>query len=201
MWMLSPDRDPVLPEIKLVSGEKGNKVIIEGFGVFRGPKLVGWLDKEEARGFLLMTRKLSGTRIPIKVTIDRRMLSYFMVGSKNKIESKMVDGKLSFKVIIETLGIILENENYPVSAENVKELEQISSEEIKTLSLKTIAKAKEYNSDFLGLMEDLHRHNPAAWQEVASNWRESFSEAEIEVEVKAKILSGGMMVKSFKVKP
>lgn len=64
-WLLSPGRDAVLPEIKLIQPtEKGEASvsktqIVEGLGVFRGAKLVGWLNRQETLGYLLLTQKLS----------------------------------------------------------------------------------------------------------------------------------------------
>lgn len=203
-WLLSPDRDAVLPEIEPVEPKKGEtvppSVIVQGFGVFRGAHLVGWLNADESRGYLLITKKLSNAQIPIYFTKDDKTLSYWLTGFKSKIEPQTVDGNLSFKIIIQTKGIVNENDNLDLTSEEVKPLEQIIAAKIRELPLKTIEKAKEYDSDFLGLMEKFHRYQPSAWSEIAPNWRESFLKANVEVEVDAKILGGGMVSKSFHVK-
>lgn len=200
-WLLSPDRDALLPEVKLIMGRKGESPVVEGFGVFRGEKLVGWLNRDEARGCLLMTRKLSGVQIPIKFTTENnQVVSYMIGGSKYKIKQTISNGKLSFSVKIQTVGVVTENNHYIITSESVKELEKAVSVKIKELPLQAIVKAKEYNSDFLGLMEYLHRHDPKAWREIQSYWRKSFQDADIEVQVDAKIVSGGMVNKAFHIK-
>lgn len=203
-WLLSPDRDAVLPEIETVSRGKDETVpesiIVQGFGVFRGTKLVGWLNTEEARGYLLITKKISAGQIPIPFTMDGKSMVYWLSGTKSKITSCMTDGTPSFKITIQTKGVIYDTNNYDVSAEEIKPLEQAVGEEIRLLPLKTIAKAKEYEADFLGCMENLHRYHLSAWQEIAPNWRESFRNADIEVEVQAKILSAGLVSQSLQIK-
>ncbi|WP_407308987.1 Ger(x)C family spore germination protein [Desulfosporosinus sp. SB140] len=203
-WLLSPDRDAVLPEIEPVEPKKGEtvppSVIVRDFGVFQGAHLVGWLNADESRGYLLITQKLSNAQIPVYFIKDDKMLTYWLTGFKSKIEPQTVDGNPSFKIIIQTQGIVNENDNLDLTSEEVKVLEQIIAAKVRELPLKTIAKAKEYDADFLGLMEKFHRYQPSAWAEIAPDWRESFRRASVEVEVDAKILSGGMVSKSFHIK-
>jgi len=204
-WILSPDRDALLPEIELSEPKKGEtvsrSVIVQGFGVFRDSKLVGWLDKEESTGYLLITKNLKNSFIPISFTKDDNLLSYLLVGSKSKIYVEMTGGKPSFKIRIQTLGMLYETDNLNFTLELIKPLEQQIADKIREYPLKTINKAKEYDADFLGLMQKLHRYNPSAWQAIAPNWRESFREANVEVEVDAKILGRGTVSKSWIIKP
>lgn len=204
-WMLSPDRDALMPEIEQSPSIKGEtvppSVIVQGFGVFRGAKLVGWLDKDESTGYLLITKKLSGVRIPISFTKDNKSLVYFLIGSKSKIEYTLKENKPSFKIKIQALGLVYETDTFELTPEQIEPVEQIIADKIRNYPVKTIAKAKEYKSDFLGLMEKFHRYNPVAWQEIAPNWRDTFHEAVIEVEVTAKILGRGFLSKSWIAKP
>lgn len=203
-WMLSPDRDAVLPEIETVSREKSESVpesiIVQGFGVFRGAKLTGWLNEEEARGYLLISKKIRDGQIPILFTMDGKSIVYWLTNAKSKIKSSVTDDNPSFKITIQTEGVILDTSNYDVSAEKIKPLEQAVGEKIRELPLKTISKAKEYEADFLGCMENLHRYHPSAWQEIAPDWQKSFQNADIKVEVEAKILSAGMVSQSLQIK-
>lgn len=204
-WMLSPDRDALMPEIEQSPSVKGETVprsiIVQGFGVFRGDKLVGWLDKDESTGYLLITKKLSGVRIPISFTKENKSLVYFLIGSKSKIEYTLKENKPSFNIKIQALGLVYETDNLDITPDQIEPLESIIANKIREYPIKTISKAKEYKSDFLGLMEKFHRYNPSAWKEIAPNWRETFHEADIEVEVTAKILGRGFLSKSWTVKP
>jgi spore germination protein KC len=204
-WLLSSDRDVVLPQIKLFYPEKGEKtvqksVIVEGFGVFRGEKLAGWLDEDESKGYMFITQKINRAQIAIPVSKDGKMFTYWLTNSKSKIEVRMTGDKPSFLIKIEAQGGVYENNGLELTPEGIKALEEVSGEKIQELTLQTITKAKEYDSDFLGIMEKLHRYNPGAWKKVAPNWRESFSKADVDVEVEAKIVSVGKLAKNLLIK-
>lgn len=88
-WLESPDRDAVATLINVVPPDvpdSSPQNLIEGLAVFQGSKLVGWLNKEETRGYLLLTQKISKGRMPITVTKDNKVFTYFLGISKSKIQ-------------------------------------------------------------------------------------------------------------------
>lgn len=204
--LLSQDRDAFLPRINLVYPDKVEKSVektidVEGFGVFRGPKLVGWLNKEQATGFLFLCQKgIQGASIIIPVQDEETQYTYTVNSSKSKIQPKMEDGKLSFKVTVQTKGTILETGGMTLTPENLKKKEEVINETLQNMCMSTISKAKELDSEFLGFMQKLHQVNPAAWQEVKDNWREAFRDAEIEVVVQSKVLNTGRLTKKLEFK-
>lgn len=204
-WLLSPDRDALLPEIESISPVEGetvpDSVIVQGFGVFRQAKLVGWLDKEESLGYLLISKKLRNVHISIPFTIDNQSLAYYLSGSKNKINFKIIDGKPYFKIKIQTVGLVAETDGFDITPDQIKPLEKIISDKIREYPLKSIACAKKYDADYFGLMQKIHRYNPSYWQEIAPNWRDIFQQADVEVEIEAKIVGSGFVSKSFSLKP
>ncbi|NBJ16174.1 MAG: Ger(x)C family spore germination protein [Dehalobacter sp. 4CP] len=199
-WLLSPDRDPVLPQIKWNDVNQSDSIMIEGFGVFRSDKLVGWLDRDESKGYLLLTHDSKDSLMTFKFEYGSQIISYQMGVSKHKIKAKMVDGKPVFHILIQTFGTIPETANIQISTKNVKQMEAAAAESIREAMLKSISKARLYDSDFLGLMQHLHRHEPSAWKEVEADWRKAFREAEIEVEVQAKNVAEGDLKQSFNLK-
>lgn len=207
-WMLSEDRDAVLPDIELMPIRPGEdvpqSVIVEGFGVLRGSKLVGWLNRDEARGYLFITQGFKGGPAGVALTAkyDGKNIGFYLYKSKRKIESEMVNNIPKFTINISATGIINENRLVELSPQELNVIESSLGKIIHELTTQTITKAKEYNSDFLGLMENLHRTNPKAWKTIKQDWHKSFSEAEVEVEVDVKVVNGGQINKnSFKVNP
>jgi len=196
--ILSPDRDGVLPQIKIVPEEKrnagssgpGKTVVLDGLAVIRGDKLVGWLNREETRGYLLITQKLSGVNIMLPVKQDGQWFTYPVGASKSKIEPKLIAGnKLQVRITIQTQGVLVEAGKLSLNPAELEKMEASAAETIRELALKAIGKAQEYDADFLGIMQELHRHDPAAWQKIQPHWRETFRDAEVEVEVTSKIAS------------
>lgn len=199
-WLLSPDRDPVLPQIKWNDGNRSDSLLIEGFGVFRSDKLIGWLDKDESTGYLFLTQDLKDGLMTFKFEYGSQMISYQVGASKHKIKAKLVNGKPVFRISIQTLGAIPETANFQITTKNVSEIEAAAAESVRAKALKSISKAREYDADFLGLMQHLHRHEPSAWREVETDWRKAFREAEIQVEVQAKVVAEGTLKQSFDLK-
>lgn len=204
--LLSQDRDAYLPRIHPVnlnkeetSAEKAADV--EGFGVFRGSKLVGWLNKEEATGFLFLCQKsIQGASIIIPVQDEESQFTYTANTSKTKIQPKIEEDRLSFKVSIQVKGTIWETGGINLTPDNLEKKEEALNEIIQEMCLSTITKAKELDSEFIGFMQKLHQVNPTAWQEVKDNWREEFQEAEIEVVVQTKVLNTGRITKKLEIK-
>lgn len=48
-----------------------------------------------------------------------------------------------------------------------------------------VDKSKEYDADFLGFSEKLHRTNLVTWEKLGQGWRDSFREADVEIVVDA----------------
>lgn len=208
-WLMSPDREAVLPQIMITYPEEHKdaeasgpekSVAIEGLGVFRGTKLIGWLGREESLGSQLIMDKLSGGSIFLPVDINGKMFTYVIHRSNRKLKANLADDKLSIQVTIETQGAVTDPNEVNISTEEINSLEAAAGDRIRDVALKVIDKAKEYDSDFLGLTGELYRTNPSAWKEIEPHWRESFQEANVEVEVKAKILDTGISGPKLKLK-
>jgi spore germination protein KC len=202
-WLTSPDRDAVAAQIRLIppqEGGKGKSVLIEGLGVFRDDKLVGWLNKEETTGYLLIAQKITRGKTAIPVKVGEKVITYFVGISKSKIVPMVTGDKLSFRVTIKTQGEVAESNGIELSSEDIEKVEKSAGETIRGLAEKTIEKAKEYKSDFLGFTEKIHRSNLAEYQKLGEHWREAFSEADVEVVVDAKIIRSGKIGKKLKIK-
>lgn len=203
-WLLKPDRDSVLSKIILFDPEEGEEtvpetIILEGLGVTHKNKLVGWLNQEETLGYLLIAHKTSNSLIPIAIPKDETIFSYYVSGFKSSIKSEIVEGKPTFTIKIKVEGAVHENNRLSIDPKDIPALEEAAGKRIQEIALSTTAKAKEYDSDFLGLNEKLHRYHPGAWQEIASDWRERFQEADIEVEVEALIRNTGTTSKKLDI--
>lgn len=126
-WLESPDRDAVATLVKvnptdLPGSDRQN--LMEGLAVFRADKLVGWLNKEETRGYLLIAQKISRGQMSIAVKKDDKLFSYFLGSSKSKIKSLVTGDKISYCVTIKALGEIDDNAGIELSAEDIKEVER-----------------------------------------------------------------------------
>ncbi|MCM1567185.1 MAG: Ger(x)C family spore germination protein [Dehalobacter sp.] len=210
-WLTSNDRDAVLPQIKIIPLESDNKEsganpktegsIIEGLGVFQAGHLMGWLDQEQTLGFLLLTQKINKGPISIPVQKDGTMFNYFLSSSTYKVKPVVSNEEISYQVAIQTKGEIDENNGLRLTKEDIEQLEPIISEKLKKIATATVNQAKTYKADFLGFSEKLHHKDPKTFHALGSEWREAFVNANVEINVKAKIISTGRLKEELEVNP
>jgi len=202
-WLESSDRDAVATLVKIVPPDlpgSDRQNLMEGLAIFRADKLVGWLNKEETRGYLLIAQKISKGQMSIPVKKDDKLLSYFMGSSKSKIESIVTGDKISYRVTIKALGEVAENAGIELGADDIKEVESAINDQLRELAMLAVDKSKEYDSDFLGFSEKLHRTNLSTWNKLGPDWRDSFREADVEIVVNAKVLRTGKIGKKLHIK-
>lgn len=202
-WLESPDRDAVATLVNVVPPDipgSQRQNLMEGLAVFRADKLVGWLNKEETRGYLLIAQKISRGQMSIPVKKDDKVFSYFLGSSKSKIEPLVTDNKISYRITINSMGEIDDNAGIELSVENIKEVESSINDTLRELAMMAVDKSKEYDSDFLGLSEKLHRTNLVTWEKSGQYWRDSFREADVEIVVDAKVVRTGKIGKKLNIK-
>ena len=136
--------------------------------------------------------------IPVKK--DDKLFSYFLGSSKSKIESVVTDDKISYRVTIKALGEVDDNAGIELDAEGIKEVESAINDQLQKLAMMAVDKSKEYGSDFLGFSEKLHRANLTYWEQIGPDWRDSFKEADVEIEVDAKVVRTGKIGKKLNIK-
>lgn len=200
--MIRKDRDTVLPLITIYKKKAGEEtaetaVSIEGFGIIRDSKLVGWLKGDEALGYILSVGNPEKPEIPVAVSHNDVNFSYFTTKVKGKVSSEVVNGKPKFSIRIKTDGIVHEASVPVLTPEDRSALEKAVEKRIIEVVWQSINKSREYNADIFGFNENLHRYHPRAWEKIAPNWRKHFQDAEIEVEVEANITTFGTSDEGF----
>jgi len=202
-WLESSDRDAVASLVKVVPPDlpgSDRQNLMEGLAVFRADKLVGWLNKEETRGYLLIAQKISRGQMSIPVKKDDKLFSYFLGSSKSKIESLVTGDKISYRVTIKTLGEVDDNAGIELGADDIREVESAINDRLRELAMMAVDKSKEYDSDFLGFSEKLHRSKLVTWKKLGQDWRDSFREADVEIVVDAKVVRTGKIGKKLNIK-
>lgn len=195
--LLSPDRDAVATQIRLVNpgdkakGSKTPGVVLEGMGFFRGDRLAGWLTREETLGYIFLTHRLAQGEINLPVERDGRGLTVRLLRSQPEITETCAGGQISYQVTIKAQGVLYEGGGLDLTEAEMDRITQAAEQVIEESAGKAVAKAQENGADFLGLSQDLHRWHPVVWQEIRPFWREKFQQAAVEVRAKLEILHSG----------
>lgn len=175
--------------------DKNNDVNIniEGAAVFRGDKMVGFLNGEETRGLNFVRGNVKGTIIAVNLE-DNKYFSLEVVKANSDKEVVFKGDKVFGQIEIKIRGKVAE----VISEQDIEKIQSINRIENK-LEAKiekdikdTIKKVQSYKSDVFGLGQELYRHDYNNWKKVEKNWNESFAKLEIKVEVKVDIDNYGI---------
>ncbi len=182
-----------------VSPETGLR--IDYLAVFKNDKLIGWLNKDESKGFNYITDNIKNTVVTVeseggKITIET-------LRSKTKVKGKIEKGKPVIDISISPEGNIADVESSIdlTKPENISKLEKEYSDNIKERVLTSIQKVQdEFQSDIFGFGEVIHRADPQAWKGLKNNWDEHFTNLDVNVHVKGDIRRLGTITESFQKK-
>lgn len=182
---------------RMIAIEMKNKeeVEVSGLAVFRGDRLVGFLDDIETMDWLRLTQKKDGGKFSIDIDDD----SYVSMRPEDIITDfnfSYEDGKVIVDILCEFNGSLIEATE-PVNLdkrENMRKIEQKIEEDLEKRSMKMIHKVqKDFQSDILNLGEKLKAYHYDIWKRV--NWETEFPNAEINVKYKVDIVRTGMTAK------
>ncbi len=170
-----PNRAHLETDVKDVLGaatEKHN-FMLDGNGVFRDSKLVGWLEGPENRGFLWVTDKMKGGIIEVPFDEEGRKVVLEIIRSKTKLEPIVNGDSITIDLKVKVQASIVESDrdiDYSDPAV-VETLIRLAEERIAQDIAMAMRKAQdELRSDIFGFGCALNKKYPRVWREVKGNW-------------------------------
>lgn len=170
-----------------------------GLAIFRNGKLVGWIDREKARGVVWIMDKVKSTSINIDWNGKKNAITMAPLRSKTKVGVNVKNRRPVINIAIEFEGWISEA-NTTVDLTKPKEIEKIDkivAKEIEKQIQSTISEAQKKKSDIFGFGERIHQKNPKLWKELKGNWNERFADLEVNVKVDSYTRREGIRTKPF----
>ncbi|NLI91422.1 MAG: Ger(x)C family spore germination protein [Peptococcaceae bacterium] len=175
--------------------KKNSETLLEGTAVFKKDKMVGYLDGLETRALNFIKGKVKSGIIVTPSTEENKYDSVEIIKAKSKMDVSIQDKSPLLHVIITVNGMLGEDQ----SSEDIsdlmvmKQLEKSAEEVVKKQVQNVIEKAqKEYGLDIFGFGLVVHRKYPDQWKKMKDNWDGTFSESNIQVEVKVNISRTGL---------
>ncbi|MDF2636129.1 MAG: germination protein Ger(x)C family [Pelosinus sp.] len=205
--LLATGRDPVAGKLEVfptpeeLSSPVGNEepqsfVRPTGAAVFRESKLAGWLTDTETRGFLYVINKAQVGIIPLKLpNSPQENFSFQMTKAKTKIIPSVKNDNISITLEVKAEGNVgtMEDSVSLAKPEDIKKLEALVAAEIKQLIKNTVDKTQNMEADVFGFGEAVHRKYPKVWKNIEEEWRNIYSDLQVEVKVETKIRGTGMI--------
>ncbi|MGW8428491.1 Ger(x)C family spore germination protein [Peribacillus simplex] len=179
----------LLQNVLSVNGE----VKFAGAAVIDGKthKMTGTLNEEELEGVTWITGKGKGGVVKSFDKETGQLIVYEIESMKSTIIPRVKGNNISFDVNIESEGRL--SENWVVSGDTfknefLKNAEKSSEKEVKHLVRNSVEKMqKEYQVDVAGFGNRLRIEHPKVWKKVKKDWDQTFSEAQINYDVKLTI--------------
>lgn len=171
--------------------EPMQNTVMNGTAVFKGDKMVGWLNRNESKGLLwLRGDTKQGTLTFSPPGKEPKKVTTIIRRAKSTLEPEIRDGQvyMTVKVKVDTF---LDDNQAGVQPDKPAELGKVESAqgvEIKHEIQAALDKAQqEYQVDIFGFGEAVHRKYPREWKQMKKDWAGIFPTVKVKVQVKSTI--------------
>lgn len=174
-------------------------VVYTGIGVFRGDKLVGWLNEEESKGYNYIADNVKSTVGPLACPQKGEVILE-MIRSSSNVQAKFQNGKPQIQIKIKAegnVGEVLCDVDLQ-DPKTIEKLERNGEQRIKQIIQRAVDKAQhKYRSDIFGFGEVIHREDAKYWKKIQGEWDEVFPHVPVVVDVDLQIRRTGTKVNSY----
>lgn len=165
-----------------------SKVSMEGLAVFARDKLVGWLDEQESIGLNFIHGEVKNTIVTFPYRNEK--ISIELMRPKGKVKAIINNGKPTIKIQITAEGNIADaplKEDLNSEKTIYQIQEKLNAHITKTVD-NTVRKLQyDIESDAVGFGDAISKQDPKLWNQLNSNWNETFKTIPYEVNVKVEI--------------
>jgi len=185
------------------SGTSKKTPAINGAAVFRGNRLVGWLNDKEARGVLWLRNELKSGILAVMVPTEEGKRTIIAKVEKGSTSIKPIFHNNKLKIKIETYGEvdIFENDTSLDLRDPrvINTLQSMFEKDIKKRIKLTLDKTqKKLKSDLFGFGQAVYRTEPTKWKNsYKKRWSEVFPDLEVEIVPHLKVKGTGFSTKSM----
>ncbi|PKM94848.1 MAG: hypothetical protein CVU84_07950 [Firmicutes bacterium HGW-Firmicutes-1] len=198
------DEAGILPIIHEVYEKDNVKLEISGAGIFKGQKLIGYLNGEDAHMLLFVRDEIKDGLLVIEDLYEdkKTKVTLELLNNKTKITPYYSEDKLIMKINIKSEAVLGENmglEDFS-SEEGMKKLKNVAEKKIKNEVTELINKVqKQSGSDVFKFGKAIRVKRPDLWEQFNKNWDAIFLLVEIDVDVDMQIKNSGIQGKPIKV--
>lgn len=190
----------LVQSVDAIDGE----LIYDGAGIIHGKtrKLIGFIPAKDVQSLNWVMDRISGGVVP--ATYKGYPITYEIKKAKTKVEPYLKNGKVSFKISVQTNGKLSEDQYPPENSfdeQYIERFERIFAHKIKERIQKAVHHVqKEVGVDPIFFNQQFRMKYPDYWDQHGTEWDRLFQEAAIDYDVKVSILNFGAegATKSFK---
>lgn len=170
--------------------EDFTKLRFKGMGVFKGDKLIGWLNDDESEGLHYALGKVKSTIEEISCPKEG-IVGIEVIRTKTDVKAELQNNnpKGIIKLDVEANVGNVECRTLDLTrTETMNYLEEKTENEIKRKIIKAIkVSQKKYEVDLFGFGDAIHRSSPDYWKKTKKNWNQIFVNMPVEIDANVKI--------------
>ncbi|KIL39364.1 spore gernimation protein GerC [Gordoniibacillus kamchatkensis] len=200
--MAGRSRSAVIPwvEIKPGDGKQAAFAHINGTAVLKNGKMIGRMNDAETRGIMWLRNEVKKATVTVSPGKGKGLVSLQLLRSRTELIPHIEGSKWSLTVRIETRDDIIENTSeFDLSLpDHMNELERELEDDIKRRIQMALRRAqKEMKSDIFNFADAFYRKYPREWNRNKGRWDDLYSNLEINVQAKVKVVRPGLTNKSI----
>ena len=205
--------DPILSGIEIIGtvekGENENNLKtsqantdtkMTGMAVFKGDKLVGWLDEMDSKMYNILTNNLNTTILSTKCDPDHYM-SIEAIKPKTNIKPVIKNNQLTL-TINTNMSASLFSIDCSIDIKDPKNIKLLETKIQKAVAKdinNLINKTNQvYQSDVIGFGQALYKATPNIWKKYKHNWDDLLKSAQIDLKVKVRLEEKGTLINTEK---
>lgn len=162
-----------------------------GMAVFKGDKLIGWLNEADSKTINYVLGNVKSTIGEVSCPEEKGKVAIEVIRTKADLKAKVENGSPKGTIEIKIEGNVGDVQCKKLDLSKTKTIDYLEKESEKTskeIFESTVAKVqKEFKVDVFGFGEAIHRSNPDYWKKVKKEWDEKFTDMAIEVKTDVKI--------------
>jgi spore germination protein len=184
--------DPVMPVIR----DDGERIVLDGIGLFKDDRYAGKVNVDEANIFMLMYENFRRGKLFVQVDEQERLMMDSVI-NRRKVTVRRTREGCEVRLRLKVRGAIMEYEGPAelVNGTHLRQLEQRVAQNIAQRCETVIRQMQEFGSDALGIGRFVRNSGTyAQWKKL--NWREEFPKVDIRCEVRVQFNNIGKYSKS-----
>lgn len=193
---------PIASTVDVIEMQDKKTVQLTGTALFKGERLVGFLDLEDTQSLSFILDDVKGGVLMINLGSEDEKVAMEILKSKTKVKPSYNNGRISMEVKIETSLALNEiDSTHELSSErDWDELAKKVQEQLKNQLETFIKKVQmEYGTDSFGFGNKVYKKLPQVWREIEGQWDDLFKDLEVTVTPEVKIHHAGLLKKPIQI--
>ncbi len=168
-----------------------------GTAVYKGERLVGYLDPDESKYFLFTVNKVEGGLLTFPADgKDEDNVTLEIAQTNTGRSYSYENGKLVIKLDVDADMFLMECDN-SVNMLDKKQVEELEATAAKTLAQRMVNTIQvvqsKYGSDIFGFGSLIYKANNSLWKKLRDDWDTTFKSLDVQIDAKINIVNSALV--------